>query len=681
MKILDEKKVKKILYGGDYNPEQWSEEIWGEDMKLLKKAEIDIVTLNVFNWAMLQPDEETYDFSRLDKTVERVTAQGMKICMATSTGAHPAWMARKYPDVLRTEFNGMKRKFGGRHNSCPNSPAFRKFSVRLAERLAEHYKNQDNIVAWHVSNEYGETCYCDNCEKEFRVWLRRKYTTLENLNHAWNTHFWGHTFYSWEEIVVPNLLSEHFEENRSMFQGITLDYKRFNSDSMLENFKDEYQAIKKYIPDARITTNFMGTYKTLDYKKWAKHLDMISWDNYPPKNAEPAQIALNHELMRGLKQGQPFMLMEQTPSVSNWLPDNGLKRPGIMRLLSYQAVAHGADTIMFFQMRRSPGACEKFHGAVIDHAGRSDTRVFRECAELGEELQRLGEETLGTITNANAAIIFDWPTWWAIEGSAGPTTRLKYLDEILNYYRAFFENHIPVDIIGVDDDFSKYKFIAAPLFYMVKKGAAEKLEEYAAFGGQLLFTYFSGYTDENDYITCGGYPGELRALTGIWVEETDALSEQEKNAFCYKGREYPAELLCDIIHSEGAEILAKYQKDFYQNTPVITKNPYKKGNIYYVGTRSSKEFYRELLKDIGTECGLQTAFGEPITKEDTFRGLETTVRENEKNRYVFVLNHGKESAEVILPFTALELLTDRRYEKGAKLELLSAGVCILKTEK
>lgn len=317
--ILDSGKVTKMLYGGDYNPEQWDEETREKDMELLGKAHIDVVTLNVFNWAMLQPNEETYDFSELDETVERVTKNGMKICMATSTGAHPAWMAKKYPDILRTEFSGMKRKFGGRHNSCPNSPTFRKYSVALARALALHYKDQKNIVAWHVSNEYGEACYCENCEKAFRVWLRKRYGTLENLNYAWNTRFWGHTFYEWDEIVAPNLLSEHFEENRSMFQGITLDYKRFNSDGMLQNFRNEYQAIKEIIPDAKITTNFMGTYKPLDYKSWAPYLDMISWDNYPEKDAEPAKVAMNHDLMRGLKGGMPFMLMEQTPSVSNWL--------------------------------------------------------------------------------------------------------------------------------------------------------------------------------------------------------------------------------------------------------------------------------------------------------------------------------------------------------------------------
>lgn len=673
--ILDSGKVTKMLYGGDYNPEQWDEETREKDMELLGKAHIDVVTLNVFNWAMLQPNEETYDFSELDETVERVTKNGMKICMATSTGAHPAWMAKKYPDILRTEFSGMKRKFGGRHNSCPNSPTFRKYSVALARALALHYKDQKNIVAWHVSNEYGEACYCENCEKAFRVWLRKRYGTLENLNYAWNTRFWGHTFYDWDEIVAPNLLSEHFEENRSMFQGITLDYKRFNSDGMLQNFRNEYQAIKEIIPDAKITTNFMGTYKPLDYKSWAPYLDMISWDNYPEKDAEPAKVAMNHDLMRGLKGGMPFMLMEQTPSVSNWLVDNGLKRPGVMRLQSYQAVAHGADTVMFFQMRRSPGACEKFHGAVIDHAGREDTRVFRECAALGKELEQLGGATLGTRTHAKAAILFDWPTWWALECSAGPSTRMKYLDEILNYYRAFYEMNISVDFVGTDDDISGYQFVAAPLCYMVKEGLDEKLRAYAKEGGSLLFTYMSGYVNESDYITVGGYPGKLKDMCGIWVEEIDALSVDESNSFVYNGVTYPAELLCDLLHCEGAEELASYQADFYQGMPVVTKNRFGKGTVYYVGTRSNPEFYRTLITDICKEQGIS-----PVL--ENAHGLEITERENENQKYIFVLNHQKEkTGTIVLPWDATELLGQNVYKKQTEISVKPREVLIFQVDK
>ncbi len=237
--MIENNKVHKILYGGDYNPEQWPEATWEEDMRLMKLAHIDVVTLNVFSWASLQRDDEDYDFSKLDKIMELVRENGLKVCLATSTAAHPAWMARKHPDILRTEHNGIRRKFGSRHNSCPNSPTYRKYSVALAEKLAQRYQDYDNIVAWHISNEYGGSCYCDNCEKAFRKWLQNKYGTIEKLNRAWNMSFWGHTLYDFDDVVVPDLRSEEFEWDgvcRTNFQGISLDYNRFNSDSMLECF-------------------------------------------------------------------------------------------------------------------------------------------------------------------------------------------------------------------------------------------------------------------------------------------------------------------------------------------------------------------------------------------------------------------------------------------------------------
>ena len=634
-------KVNKIVYGGDYNPEQWPEEIWAEDMRLLKEANIDIVTLNVFSWAALQPSEETYDFSKLDKIMEMVRDNGLQVCLATSTGAHPAWMAKKYPDILRTEFNGLKRKFGGRHNSCPNSPTYEKYSVRLAKKIAERYRDYNNIVAWHISNEFGGECYCENCEKAFRVWLKKKYQTIENVNRAWNTAFWGHTFYDWDEIVLPNLLSEHFEQDRSQFQGITVDYKRFNSESILECYKREYDALKAITPDIPITTNLMGFYKPLDYKMWAKYMDVVSWDNYPSNEDSPAQIAMSHDLMRGINGGEPFLLMEQTPSVTNWLPYNALKRPGVMRLWSYQAVAHGSDSVMFFQMRRTVGACEKLHGAVIDHVGTNETRVFREVKALGAELKELGEQTLGAVTDAKAAIYFDWDNWWAIECSAGPNCDLKYKDEIYNYYQALYKLNIPVDIVGPEDDLGKYQLLIAPILYMTKTGYDEKIRTFVKNGGTFVTTFFSGIADEHDLIVTGGYPGKLRDIMGIWVEESDALPSGAENHFTYRGKAYPAKLLCDLSHLEGAEALSVYEEDFYAQMPAITKNQFGDGRAYYVATRSSEEFYQTLMADICEECGVESLLAPQ-------ENLEVTMRRNENGRFLFLLNHADREQETVI---------------------------------
>ena len=667
--MIECEKIKKMVYGGDYNPEQWDESVWEEDMRMFALAGIDIVTLNVFSWALLQKDDDVYDFSLLDKIMEFVKKHGLYVCLATSTGAHPAWMAKKYPDILRTEFGGMKRKFGGRHNSCPNSPTYKKFSVRLATKLAERYKEYDNIVAWHISNEFGGECYCENCEQAFRIWLKEKYGTLENLNRAWNTTFWGHTFYDWDEIVLPDLRSEHFAYDRTMFQGISLDYRRFMSDSMLDRYIDEYRAIKAITPEVLITTNLMGFYKPLDYQKWAKYMDFISWDNYPANDDSYAKIAMAHDLMRGIKQGKPFALMEQTPSVTNWLSYNALKRPGVMRLWSYQAVAHGADTVMFFQMRRSIGACEKYHGAVIDHVGNENTRVFREIAALGEELEKIGDATLGGRTKSQIALLFDWDNWWALEYSAGPSCELRYLTEFGRYYESLRKANYDVDIIGVEDAFDSYKIVIAPVLYMVKGDYDEKIRSYTKAGGIFVTTFFSGIVQENDLVTLGGYPGKLRDILGIWVEEIDALANGQENGFVYEGIHYPAKLLCDIIHTEGAEALCGYESDFYAGCPVITKHAYGQGIAYYVATASNDAFYKKFLGDICAEAGV-----EPLL--ETPELVEVTSRENEKGRYLFLLNHDGKQTKIVLSKKYRDLLTEKIYDK-TPLILEKKGVAIL----
>ena len=547
------------------------------------------------------------------------------------------------------------------------------YSARLAEKLAEHYKDYDNIVAWHISNEYGGECYCENCEKAFRVWLKKKYHTIEEVNRVWNTAFWGHTFYDWEEIVLPNLLSEHFAYERTMFQGISLDYRRFNSDSILECYRLEYEAVKRHTPDIPVTTNLMGFYKPLDYQKWAKYMDMVSWDNYPSNQDTPAQIALSHELMRGIGGGKPFLLMEQTPSVTNWLPYNALKRPGVMRLWSYQAVAHGADSVMFFQMRRSIGACEKYHGAIIDHVGNENTRVFREAAALGAELKALGDETLGARARKETAILFDWENWWAIEYSAGPSVLLKYRDEIQNYYTALYEQNMATDIIGVEDDFSDYRVIIAPVLYMVKPGVDEKIKAFVQAGGIFVTTFFSGYVDDHDLVVTGGYPGKLRDLLGIWVEESDALPEGETNHFTWKGARHEAVLLCDLLHPEGAGVLATYEEDFYAGMPVLTKNRYGAGAAYYVAVRSDASFYEALIREICEKAGIT-----PVAQ--TPGGVEAVLRvgRDEKKEFLFLLNHEKIEQSVPVEQDATDLVTGMEWKKGSKLTLPAYGVAILK---
>lgn len=666
----------KIAYGGDYNPEQWPREVWDDDMRLFKKAHIDIVTLNVFSWASIQPSEDVYDFDRLDEIINLATDNGLKICLATSTGAHPAWMATRYPEILRVDNQGRKHKFGGRHNSCPNSPVYRKYAARLAEKLAERYGKRDNVVAWHISNEYGGECYCDNCEKAFRVWLKERYGTLDELNRAWNTAFWSHTFYDWDEIVLPNHLSEHFDmmgRDYTQFQSISLDYKRFNSDGMLKCFEIERDAIRATGSNIPITTNLMAFYPPLDYQKWAKSMDFVSWDNYPSPGDPAARKALNHSLIRGMKGNAPFCLMEQTPSVTNWQPYNKLKRPGEMRLQSYQAVAQGSDSVMFFQMRRSIGACEKYHGAVIDHAGRDDTRMFREITALGEELDKIGDITLGSRIESQVAIVFDWENWWAINGSAGPSILINYHEEVYRYYEAFHRQNIPCDIVPVDADLSSYKMVVAPIAYMIKKGYAKKLDEFVKKGGNLVTTFFSGYVDESDLVQ-GAYPGKLTDILGIWVEESDALPDGESNSFVYNGNTYEAKILCDIIRPLNARVISTYEQDFYAGEPVLTVNSYGQGKAYYVGCSSNSDFYYELLQKISSELGIRG-----IMKE--IPQVEVTRRVHGSDEFIYILNHDAESKNIILEHGGINLITGGQVNEGENVLLGARDVMIIHVQK
>lgn len=668
-------KLPKIWYGGDYNPEQWGPEIWQEDERMFKLAGIDVATVNVFSWAMLQQDEDTYDFSFLDATIDRLYKSGVHVCLATSTGAHPAWMARKYPDVLRVDVQGRKRRFGGRHNSCPNSPAYRKYSEKLAGLLAERYKDHPGLLIWHVSNEYGGYCYCDNCAAAFRTWLKERYGTLDEVNRAWNTRFWGHTFYDWEDIVVPNELSEEWNGNRTNFQGISLDYRRFQSQSLLDCYKLEYEAIKKYTPDIPVTTNLMGFYPELDYFEWAKYMDIVSWDNYPSLDTPVSHTAMTHDLMRGLKSGAPFMLMEQTPSQQNWQPYNSLKRPGVMRLWSYQAVAHGADTVLFFQLRRSIGACEKYHGAVIEHVGHEHTRVFREVAELGRELQQLGGTLLDARTEAKVAIVYDWENRWATELSSGPTVALNYVNEVHKYYDALFRMHVECDMVSVEEDFGKYEIVIAPVMYMVKPGFAKKVEEFAQNGGTFVTTFFSGIVNENDLVTTGGYPGELRPVLGIWAEEIDALFPDQKNQIVMKQPwgeltgPYECGLLCDLIHAEGAEVLAEYGADFYKGMPVLTVNRFGNGRAYYVASSPEASFLQGFLKNLCEEKGIKPLLEAPA-------GVETARRVKDGKAYLFLLNHNAEDTQVDIGANAKKELLSGETLAGT-VTVSGRGVLIL----
>lgn len=663
-------KFKRILFGGDYNPNQWPKEVWEQDMAYFKDAHINSATINVFSWAKIQPSENEYNFTELDEIVDMLSNENYDIVMATSTAALPAWMVKKYPETMSTDSEGRHHKFGARHNFCPNSLVYQKYAKALATELAKRYSSNKNISVWHINNEYGGYCYCDNCQKQFRVWLKDKYKTIDAVNDAWNTEFWGHTFYDWDEIVVPNELSEEAWGGMTSFAGISTDYRRFYSDSLLNCYKLERDAVKSIIPDALVTTNLMGTFKGLDYFKWAKEMDIVSWDNYPAYDTPWSMVAMTHDLMRGLKD-EPFMLMEQTPSQQNWQPYNSLKRPGQMRAQSYQTMAHGADTIQFFQLRRSVGGCEKFHGAVIAHAGTENTRVFREVKQLGEELERLSDLIPGSVNEAEVGVIFDWDNYWALEYTSGPSISLKYVDQIHRYYRYFYEKNIGTSMIPVDADFSKYKMVVAPVLYMVKPGMKEALEEYVKNGGILVTTYMSGIVGESDNVYLGGYPGPLKEMAGVWVEEIDALAPEQHNIVTFKdGSRSKCKIVCDLMHLEGAESLGKYTEDFYAGMPAVTRHSYGKGKLYYIGTCMEEDGIAKILS-----MAVEDAGAEPVAGAGN--GLEIVKRNREGKSFYFVMNFRDEELEIPEEFAGkTDLLSGNAVGKGEKLPKFGVKIVV-----
>lgn len=644
-----------FIYGGDYSPNQWDAETVARDTTYFQEAGINSATLNVFSWAKIQPSEHLYDFSYLDEAIENLAAKGIKTVLATSTAATPAWLYRDYPEVGRVDYDGRQHIFGQRHNACPNSLIYQKFASRLVEKLAENYGHHPAVQCWHINNEYGGECFCDKCAQAFRVWLKDKYGTIEAVNQAWNLEFWGHTVYDWSEIVLPNALSEGIGLESTAFAGISLDYRRFFSDSLLANFKMERDIIKAVKPQAIVTTNLMGTYKYLDYFKWGKEMDIVSWDSYPSFDTPPSLTAMTHDLMRSLKKA-PFMLMEQTPSQQNWQPYNSLKKPGQLQAQSVQAIAHGANTIQYFQLKQSVGGCEKFHGAVIGHIGHNDTRVYREVQAIGHLLGDLPHDLLVANTPAKVGIFFDWDNYWALEYTSGPTQDLAYVEQIHHYYKYFYQKNIPVDFLTFDDDLSAYDVIVAPVLYLTTPELVANIETFVKKGGVLITTFMSGIVDHSDNVRLGGYPGPFREMAGIWVEEFDALAPDARNSAKFEdGSEFETRLLCDVIHLEGAEALATYGTDFYQDTPVITKNSYGQGQVIYFGS---------MVEDAGIEKVLER-YCDNISETE----LEITIRESADTRFTFILS--QKNKAMPLPetyFGQVNLITRETLAEGRILK-------------
>lgn len=649
-------KISGLLHGGDYNPEQWLdvEGIIPEDVRLMKLSGTNCVSVGIFSWKVLEPHEGEYNFKWLDQIMDLMYANGIHVILATPSGAKPVWMAEKYPETLRVDSCGVRQIYGKRHNHCPSSLIYRKKVAEIDRKLAERYKDHPALIMWHISNEFEGECHCELCQAKFRNWLRNKYDNdISKLNNAWWAKFWSHEFSDFEEIHSPSPIGEPW------LHGLNLDWKRFTTDNMVDYCKSEIDVLKSITPDIPCTTNFHDFVSNLelDYWKFAPILDVISWDNYPYWHSsrgdymEGSRRAFIHDLNRSFKGGKPFMMMESSPSSTNWQPVAKLRRPGMHRVQSLQAIAHGSDTVQYFQWRKSRGSSEKFHGAVVDHCGHENTRVFREVSHVGASLSRLAD-IAGTSVEAEAAVIFDWENFWAMSDAQGPREEGKdYWDTCQSHYRGFWQNNVPVDIINEDCDFSKYKVIAAPMLYMVRQGVGERLTEFVKNGGTLITTYWSGIVDENDLCYLGGFPGPIKDICGIWSEEIDALYDGEKNPVSINCQSpislsgtYDAEVFCDLIHTEGAVSLGEYTEDFYAGMPALTYNSCGKGGVYYIAFRNNSsfidDFYSEIIKSLHLKKAIDIALPQ---------GVNAQTRYDEKNKFVFLLNFSGEEKTVDLP--------------------------------
>ena len=495
-------KVNTLLHGADYNPEQWENypDIIDKDIAMMQQAKCNVMSVGIFSWAKLEPQEGVFEFGWLDSILEKLYTAGIHVFLATPSGARPAWMSQKYPEVLRVGRDRVPALHGGRHNHCMSSPVYREKTLKINTLLAERYAQHPAVLGWHISNEYGGECHCSLCQERFRDWLKARYETLDNLNHAWWSTFWSHTYSDWSQIESPA------PQGEVSIHGLNLDWHRFNTAQVTDFCRHEIAPLKAANAELPVTTNFMEYFYDYDYWQLAQTLDFISWDSYPMWHRDRDETtlacytAMYHDMMRSLKGGKPFVLMESTPSATNWQPTSKLKKPGMHILSSLQAVAHGADSVQYFQWRKSRGSVEKFHGAIIDHVGHLDTRVGREVTKLGEMLSQL-PGVVGCRTDAKVAIIFDQQNRWALDDAQGPRNLgMEYENTVNEHYRPFWEQGIAVDVIDADVDLSPYQLVIAPMLYMVREGFAERAEAFVANGGHLVTTYWTGIVNESDQI-------------------------------------------------------------------------------------------------------------------------------------------------------------------------------------
>jgi len=644
--------LTKLLYGGDYNPEQWLAypEILKEDIEYMKQAHINTVTLGVFSWSVLEPEEGDFQFGWLEQIIDDLYENGISVILATPSGARPKWLADRYPEVLRVDEARNRELFGGRHNHCYTSPVYREKVRIINGELSKRFGSHPAVILWHISNEYGGECHCPLCQQAFRKWLEAKYRTIEELNERWCTTFWSHTYQSFDQIESPSSRGE------SMLHGLTLDWKRFVTDQTADFIREEIAAIRVAGSDKPATINLMYNYEGLNYHKFADLIDVVSWDSYPTWHKGEEYLTatdngMQHDIMRSIKK-KPYLLMESCPSSTNWQGVSKLKRPGIVEAQGLQAVAHGSDSVLYFQIRQSRGASEKFHGAVIDHTGSRETRVFREVEETGRILENM-EGLLGASTESEVAVIYDWENRWALEDAMGPRNKgVCYKETVEKSYRAFRKQGLNVDVIDMEQSLEGYRIVAAPMAYMFRSDFEKKVKAFVEQGGTFVLTYWSGIVDDTDRCFLGATPHGLADVMGFRRKEIDGLYDGETNAMLPTDRaaavfasqeSYSCQRLCELVELTTAVPLAVYGEDFYQGIPAAAFNRYGDGSAYYIAADAEQAFYDDLYRHVVDEAQVERILDCRIPE-----GVEVNSRQTEEAEYVFVQNYNREAVEMDL---------------------------------
>jgi beta-galactosidase len=632
----------KLFYGADYNPDQWQShpEILERDIELMKQAGVTSASIGIFSWTFLEPEEGRYEFGWLDEVMDRFAKEGMYVFLATPSGSKPMWLSEKYPEVRRVGSDGQREPSGWRHNHCLSSSVYRDKSRAINVQLATRYKDHPALALWHVGNEFSGECHCVNCRLAFQDWLQDRYKTLEDLNEAWWSAFWNHTFTDWNQIPTHD----------KSIDGLQLDWLRFVNDQHVSFMLNEMAPLRELTPDVPCTTNFMGTHEGTNYWQWAEHLDVIANDLYPMPDdrADTWRHAIRsdfiHSLMRGMSGGKSWMLLECSPSSVNWGQINKLKRPDVHRQEVLQAVANGASTVHYFQWRKGRGGFEKYHGAVVDHEGSDRSRVFQECSAIGAELNKLVALTGHDCPEAEVAMIYDWESRWALNASRGPKVldgadpfpRDLYTETCFDHYEALSRSGVSVDLLSAKSDFSAYKVLVLPALYLVTDELADRICTFVQLGGHVVATCLTAYVEGANRCHLDGFPGAgLRELFGIWNEELDNLHDETRVAV--RGAiEGTALDLVERIHLEGAECLAQVGSEFYSGQAVITENSYGNGMASYLAARFEMpallSFYARLIE--------KAHLGRSI-EVDLPEGVIFRCRDSAEGRVAFLFNYNR----------------------------------------